>query len=322
MKTAFLLLAAALSPCTAWAQADDPATSATPSVEAPDTAFTPKRTRQILTAQILLDRARFSPGVIDGLGGANVSHAVREFRQAHGLPAGDQIDELLLTKLREVVPGPVFVRHSVSEADLGRPYVSSVPKDFAEQAKLEHVGYTGAAEALAERFHVTEELLLALNPSAELDKVGAEILVPASRAGKIEAEVARIEVDKNASAVRVFGPDKKLIAVYPATIGSADMPSPEGSMQVKAVATEAAYYFDPEKLQFGPDKKLEIAAGPNNPVGGVWIDLSKDGYGIHGAPEPRLIRKTSSHGCVRLTNWDAHELARAVKPGVEVEFTS
>jgi lipoprotein-anchoring transpeptidase ErfK/SrfK len=320
MKNAFALLVAAFTPCAAWAQSDNLPKAAKASVEAPSTAFTARRTRQMLDAQILLDRTSFSPGVIDGLGGANVSHAVRAFRQAHGLPAGDRVDDQLLTKLREVSPGPVLVKHTVTEADLNRPYVPSIPKDFAEQAKLEHLGYTSASEALAERFHVSEELLRALNPGVELDKAGAEVLVPASRTGKFGGEIARIEVDKKASAVRVFGTDKKLLAVYPATIGSADMPSPEGSMQVESVATEAVYYFDPQKLKFGPDKKLQIAAGPNNPVGGVWIDLSKDGYGIHGAPEPGLIRKTSSHGCVRLTNWDAHELARAVKPGVQVEF--
>jgi lipoprotein-anchoring transpeptidase ErfK/SrfK len=321
MKIAYALLVAIITPCAAGAQGNDSSASSIGLAEAPATAFDSRRTRQLLAAQILLDRTRFSPGVIDGLGGANVAHAVRAFRQAHGLPDGDRIDERLIAKLQEVATGPVLIRHTVTEADLGGPYLPSLPKDFAEQAKLEHVGYTSAQEALAERFHMSEELLRALNPGVEFGKPGAQILVPASRGGKIEGDVARIEVDKKASAVRVFGADKKLLAIYPATIGSADMPSPEGSMQVEAVAKEAAYYFDPDKLGFGPDKKLQIPAGPNNPVGGVWIDLSKEGYGIHGAPEPRLIRKTSSHGCVRLTNWDAHELAEAVKPGVVVEFT-
>jgi lipoprotein-anchoring transpeptidase ErfK/SrfK len=274
----------------------------------------------MLSAQVLLDRARFSPGVIDGMAGGNVARAVRAFRQEHKLPAGDQVDARLLGKLAEVAPGPILIRHTVTERDLAGPYLAALPKDFAEQAKLERVGYTSAAEALAERFHMTEELLRALNPGTQFGRPGAEILVVASRTGAMPGTVARIEVDKSVSAVRVYDQDRKLLASYPATIGSADMPSPAGQMQVEAVATDAVYYFDPEKLQFGPDKKLEIPAGPNNPVGGVWIDLSKDGYGIHGAPEPKLIRKTSSHGCVRLTNWDAHELAHAAKPGVTVEF--
>jgi lipoprotein-anchoring transpeptidase ErfK/SrfK len=91
-------------------------------------------------------------------------------------------------------------------------------------------------------------------------------------------------------------------------------------MTVRAVAPEATYHFSPEGRDWGPDKALTTAAGPNNPVGGVWIDLTEKGYGIHGSPDPELIGKTSSHGCVRLTNWDARELASAVRQGTKVEF--
>jgi lipoprotein-anchoring transpeptidase ErfK/SrfK len=131
---------------------------------------------------------------------------------------------------------------------------------------------------------------------------------------------SEIEVDKAASALRAFTADGTLVATYPATIGSNTFPSPSGEMEVRAVAPAPTYHFDPEGRSWGPDEKLTIAAGPNNPVGGTWIDLTKEGYGIHGTPEPRLIGKTSSHGCVRLTNWDAEELAKAVSPGTKVEF--
>lgn len=117
-----------------------------------------------------------------------------------------------------------------------------------------------------------------------------------------------------------MGSDGKLLASYPATIGSDRFPSPSGSMEVRAIAAEPIYYFDPTGRDWGPDEKLTIAAGPNNPVGSTWIDLTKEGYGIHGTPEPRLIGKTASHGCVRLTNWDAAELSRAVDKGTEVIF--
>lgn len=277
------------------------------------------RNPEVLAAQVLLDRARFSPGVIDGAAGGNVARAIGEFSRAHGLPAGQKLDRALLEKLRETAPGPVLMRHTLTETDLARPYVDRVPADFVEQAKLEHVGFTNAVEAVAERFHMSEGLLQALNPGATFT-AGDTILVAAVRTDAMPGEIKRIEVDKSASAVRAFGADDRLLASYPATIGSAAMPSPAGTMQVEAVATEAAYYFDPGKLNFGPKEKLTIAAGPNNPVGGIWIDLSEDGYGIHGAPDPKLIRKTSSHGCVRLTNWDARELAKAVKAGVEVAF--
>jgi lipoprotein-anchoring transpeptidase ErfK/SrfK len=316
----FGLLAISLPVVGVRAQEQIAATKVSSAVEAPSAAFSGRRTREMLTVQVLLDRARFSPGVIDGLAGANVAQAVRVFRKAHDLPGGDSIDRALLAKLQEVAPGPILVRRSITEADLGGPYIAAVPTSFVEQAKLERVGYTSAEEALAERFHMSETLLRALNPGVELGRAGAEILVVASRTGKIAGEVARVEVDKTASAVNVYDAQRRLLASYPATIGSADMPTPQGSMQVEAVATDAAYYFDPEKLKFGPDKRLQINPGPNNPVGGVWIDLTEEGYGIHGAPDPKLIRKTASHGCVRLTNWDAQELAQAVKPGVLVEF--
>ncbi len=131
----------------------------------------------MLAAQVLLDRARFSPGVIDGLGGANVSQAERAFREAHGLPASDSVDAQMIAKLQEVSPGPVLVKHQVTEAELGRPYLPSIPGDLAAQAELEHLGYTSALEALAERFHMSEDLLRALNPDVELDK-GACVQTP------------------------------------------------------------------------------------------------------------------------------------------------
>ncbi len=136
----------------------------------------------------------------------------------------------------------------------------------------------------------------------------------------VPGKVARIEVDKADESVRAYSEDGKLLARYPATIGSSTFPSPSGTMQVKAVAAEPTYYFDPKGRSWGPDKKLTIAAGPNNPIGGTWIDLSKEGYGIHGSPDPKMVGKRSSHGCVRLTNWDAGELARAVKTGATVKF--
>ena len=142
----------------------------------------------------------------------------------------------------------------------------------------------------------------------------------ATRAAPIEGTVTRIEVDGPAGALRAYAADGRLLASYPASVGSADFPSPSGQMEVRAIAPAPAYYFSPEGRDWGPDKRLTIAPGPNNPVGSTWIDLTKEGYGIHGTPDPRLIGKTQSHGCVRLTNWDAQELAKAVEAGTTVEF--
>jgi lipoprotein-anchoring transpeptidase ErfK/SrfK len=67
-------------------------------------------------------------------------------------------------------------------------------------------------------------------------------------------------------------------------------------------------------------EKFIIKAGPNNPVGSTWIDLSIDSFGIHGTPEPSQVGKAASHGCVRLTNWDVEELAKMVQKGIPVVF--
>jgi lipoprotein-anchoring transpeptidase ErfK/SrfK len=210
-------------------------------------------------------------------------------------------------------------RYTVTAEDVAGPFVT-VPDDMESQAQLGQLGYESPAEALAERFHMAESFLKALNPGADFGTAGTAITVIVPGGNEVGAEVARIEVDKAASAVRAFAADGKLVATYPATVGSSTFPSPDGSMEVTAIAPAPTYHFDPEGRDWGPDKKLTIAAGPNNPVGGTWIDLSKEGYGIHGTPDPKLIGKTSSHGCVRLTNWDAEELAKAVSKGTKVEF--
>ena len=135
-------------------------------------------------------------------------------------------------------------------------------------------------------------------------------------------QVARIEVDKAEKELRAYDAAGKLVALYPATVGSSDMPTPAGEWEVLSVHEDPVWNYDPAKLNFGDKKagKLTIPAGPNNPVGVVWIDLSKDTYGIHGTAEPETIGKTASHGCVRLTNWDAQTLAAAVQKGVKVVF--
>jgi lipoprotein-anchoring transpeptidase ErfK/SrfK len=113
-----------------------------------------------------------------------------------------------------------------------------------------------------------------------------------------------------------------LISVYPATIGSEETPSPSGTHKVKGVARMPPYTYNPKvNFQQGKNTKvLKLPSGPNGPVGTVWIDLTEPTYGIHGTPEPSLIDKTGSHGCVRLTNWDVEELAAMVRPGVIVAF--
>ncbi|MET3584440.1 lipoprotein-anchoring transpeptidase ErfK/SrfK [Pseudorhizobium tarimense] len=187
---------------------------------------------------------------------------------------------------------------------------------------MEHLGFTSVDERLAERFHMDLDLLRTLNLDANF-RPGETISV-AAPGEPVEGKVARIEADRKAKQVRAFSSDGKLISVYPATIGSEENPSPSGTHEVKGVAPMPVYTYRPDvNFQQGDnDEVLQIPGGPNNPVGTIWIDLSEPTYGIHGTPEPAQIDKVSSHGCVRLTNWDAEELGAMVDPGVTVEFVN
>ena len=302
-------------------------TAAPPAALAPPTAaraaaYDPS----ILRAEVLLDRAGFSPGVIDGTDGSNFRGALAAYAQAHGLPApgpGVSQDPAVFAALTAGDPGAAMQAYQVAADDVAGPFIGQLPTDYRELAKLPALGYSGPDQLLAEKFHMGLGLLKRLNPDADFSKAGQVILVAAPRAGPRAFQVGRIEVDKSGGDIRVFDPSGALVAFYPATVGSTERPAPSGQFVVKAVAPRPAYYFDPARLTFAPQGatgKLRIAPGPNNPVGSTWIGLNVPTYGIHGAPDPELIGKRQSHGCVRLTNWDAAELGKAVKAGVQVAF--
>jgi len=278
--------------------------------------------RALIRLEILLDRAHFSPGVIDGKPGANLKLAMSSYAAANGLPA-DATPAAVTDTLVAADAEMTVTRYTLAAADVAGPFVEHLPTDMTELAKLDSPAFSGPVEAIAERFHMDEDLLKDLNPGADFTKVGTEITVAAVGKTKLASAVTKIEVDKTAQAVKAFGADGKLLAVYPATVGSQERPAPDGTYKVRTVATKATYTYDPKRLTFGdPGKgKLTIKAGPNNPVGTTWIALTKPTYGIHGSPDPRLIGKRASHGCVRLTNWDIEQLAAAVKAGAEVVFT-
>lgn len=277
----------------------------------------------LLRAQVLLDRAGFSPGVIDARHGENVRQALAAFQEARGLPRDGTLNPATWQALQTVGGPSVVARYVITQADLAGPFISGVPDDLAEQANLTALGYTSAAELIAERFHMDEDLLRAMNPGVNFDGAGQQIMVANPARPALAGTVARIEVDAGEKAVRAYDAAGLLLAFYPATIGSTEQPSPTGSMKVNGVARRPTYTYDPRKLDYARGKitrKLTVAAGPNNPVGAVWIDLSKPTYGIHGTPNPDVIGKTVSNGCVRLTNWDAEQLAAGVRPGVTVRF--
>ncbi|TIP73547.1 L,D-transpeptidase [Mesorhizobium sp.] len=276
----------------------------------------------VLKAQILLDRARFSPGLIDGRLSENLTKALGAFQQANGLPSDGKLTPETWGKLTATSADPVLVTYEVTRKDVRGPFTRRVPARMERMARLRRLGYRNAVEKLAERFHVSEQLLRTLNPGIGFRKPGTTLVVPDVGRGDPPAGIAGIEVDKGARLVRVLDPSGKWLAVYPASIGSDENPAPSGMAEVKRVVRNPTYHYDPDLAFKGVKTKrpFTIAAGPNNPVGTVWIDLAIESYGIHGTPEPGKIGTTFSHGCIRLTNWDAEDLGSIVQPGTKVEF--
>lgn len=275
----------------------------------------------VLKAQVLLDRAGASPGVIDGYAGGNVAKAVAAVETVLGLPVDGVLDREVWQAIGGDNAPEVLIQYTITDADLAYRFLPAIPSDFAEQARLPALGYTSLQEMLGERFHMNVKLLAALNPQADFQRAGTTIWVASVDGAPISGTITRIEADKGRKQVRAYDEQNRLIVAYPATIGSPENPSPSGQHVVEGVAKDPVYYYDPKNFVQGDNhQQLQLPPGPNNPVGSIWIDLSAPSYGIHGTPEPTLIDKTGSHGCVRLTNWDATELAGLVQPGVQVTF--
>jgi lipoprotein-anchoring transpeptidase ErfK/SrfK len=268
----------------------------------------------VARAQILLDRFHFSPGEIDGHYGDNLRVAITGFQAAHNLQASGEVDASTWQKLNEDT-SPLLVPYTVAPDDVKGPFVQ-IPKRMDDQAKLESLGYTSPEEELGERFHLSPELLKALNPDKNLGNAGEQILVPNIQRQSI-VPAARVEVSKSQRTVSAYADDGKLLAQYPATIGSEHDPLPMGDWKIAVVQQNPWFNYNPDLFwDANPrDTEARIRPGPNNPVGVVWMGLSKEHYGIHGSPNPGTIGHTESHGCIRLTNWDAEELSQMVQPG-------
>ena len=290
-----------------------------------------------LQLQVMLDRAGFSPGAIDGRMGANTKKALALFQKNgnEGTPSVEGV-----TKYR------------ITAEDAAGPFIARMPTDMMEMAKLPALGYTSLLEALSERFHSTPALLQQLNPGVtfaadqEIQVPNVEPMVlpaPASpkEPAKSEAKDAAgrrgtaaqpdapqkpdviVTVAKSSSALTLTDATGRVAFYAPVTTGSEHDPLPIGEWKVTGVILSPTFRYNPDLFWDAEPShtKATIPPGPNNPVGLVWIDISKEHYGLHGTPEPATIGRTQSHGCVRLTNWDALKLASLVKPGTRVVFT-
>jgi lipoprotein-anchoring transpeptidase ErfK/SrfK len=273
---------------------------------------------QLVRAQVLLDRGHYSPGEIDGASGSNMRQALLGFQQARALPQSGTLDQATWNALNADT-APTLVPYTLQETDVAGPFVP-VPDDMVAKAALPALGYASPVEGLGEKFHASPRLLERLNPGKDFGRAGEQVLVPNVGSASPLPKAARVVVSGSRRVLMLQDANGRTVAQYPASTGSEHDPLPVGSWKIKGVSQNPVYNYNPGLFwDASPgDKKVQIAAGPNNPVGVAWIDLSKPHYGIHGTPVPATIGKTESHGCIRLTNWSASELAQLVAAGTEV----
>ncbi|MDH7638630.1 L,D-transpeptidase family protein [Sphingomonas sp. MAHUQ-71] len=298
----------------------------------------------IMKTQVILDHLGFSPGVIDGKAGAGLKRAIAGFQKANGVVATGEIDQRTGAALDKFNATQPVRELTLTDADLAGQFVGPIPKKEDEQAKLPSLGYSNPLEMLAERYHTTNAVLIALNSPDTPVAPGARIKVPNVVTGgraypanlpdgykqtlaglnvdSSQPQADHIVVSKGDKTLSVYDAQDKLLAQFPVTTGSSHDPLPIGTWKIQAFDYNPKFHFNPKLFWDAKpgEKSAMLPPGPNGPVGVIWMDLNKPHYGIHGTPMPENIGRTASHGCVRMTNWDAARLSLMVKAGTPAIF--
>ncbi|TKD50849.1 L,D-transpeptidase family protein [Sphingomonas baiyangensis] len=297
----------------------------------------------VLHAQVILDKLGFGPGLLDGRDSPSFARALRGFQTSRGLGVTGDLDAPTLRALYPYRAWRPIKMIALTEGMLRGPFLNPTPEDYADQAKLPGVPYRSPLEKLAEMFHTSPQVLVTLNSRETPLRVGQEVVFPNAlpternyaiddatwrstvaylNVGSNQPVADRVVVDESEGALKVYDAEDRLVAQFGATMGSSQFPLPIGEWTIKGTAFNPDWSYDPDLIAgSAPDaEEAVVPPGPNNPVGVVWLDLSKEHYGIHGTPEPQNIGKTESNGCIRLTNWDAARLALMVKPGTRAIF--